>query len=250
MFEQTFVGGKTRRPWTSVVAFAIQIGLVALAIMIPLLFIQGLQERELHGILLAPPPPPPPPPPPAPAAVAPKVVKVIPRQFNANELMAPRTIPKKVMEITDPQDVPPPSAGVQGGVPGGVPGGSAGGVVGGVLNSPVGAAPPPPPPPPPKQETPKVVRVGGNVQAAKLTNKVMPQYPPLAKQARIQGTVKLQAMIAKDGSVENLKVVSGHPLLVPAALQAVRQWKYQPTVLNGQPVEVLTEIDVNFTLSS
>ena len=76
-----------------------------------------------------------------------------------------------------------------------------------------------------------------------------PQYPPLARQARIQGTVKLSAVISKDGSIQKLEVMSGHPLLVPAALAAVKQWRYKPTLLNGEAVEVLTNIDVNFTLS-
>ena len=81
-------------------------------------------------------------------------------------------------------------------------------------------------------------------------NKVQPLYPALAKQARIQGTVRLQAVIAKNGSVEELQVISGHPLLVQAALDAVKQWRYRPTLLNGEPVEVVTTIDVVFTLSS
>ena len=104
--------------------------------------------------------------------------------------------------------------------------------------------------PPPPKEGPKRIRVGGNVQSAKLLNQVRPSYPPLAKQARISGTVRLHAVIAKDGSVVQLEVVSGHPLLVQAALDAVRQWRYQATTLNGDPVEVDTIIEVVFTLSS
>ena len=77
----------------------------------------------------------------------------------------------------------------------------------------------------------------------------MPVYPPLAKQARIQGTVRLNAIISRDGTIQNLQLVSGHPLLAPAALAAVKQWVYEPTLLNGEPVEVVTVIDVNFTLS-
>lgn len=113
---------------------------------------------------------------------------------------------------------------------------------------------PPPPPPPlavaaaPSDGTPRI-RVGGTVQASKLFSQPKPTYPPLAKQAHIQGAVQLLAVIAKDGSVEDLKVISGHPLLVPAALDAVKQWVYQPTLLNGAPTEVETEIDVNFTLA-
>ena len=96
---------------------------------------------------------------------------------------------------------------------------------------------------------PTRIRVGGNVQAMNLVSKVTPVYPPLAKQARIQGTVRFTAIIGKDGHIENLELVSGHPLLVTAAQEAVRQWVYKPTLLNGEPVEVVTQIDVNFTLT-
>jgi len=87
------------------------------------------------------------------------------------------------------------------------------------------------------------------VENAKLLFQPKPEYPPLAKMARIQGTVRLEAVISKDGTIQDLKVVSGHPLLVKAALEAVQRWRYQPTLLNGEPVEVITEIDVNFTLA-
>jgi protein TonB len=139
---------------------------------------------------------------------------------------------------------------VVGGVPGGVPGGTPGGVIGGIIGSVPTAAPPPPPvKEPPKPQVPKQIRVGGNVQAAKLISQPRPAYPPLARQARIQGTVRFNAVIGRDGTIQNLTLVSGHPLLVPSATEAVRQWRYQPTLLNGEPVEVVTVIDVNFTLS-
>ena len=116
--------------------------------------------------------------------------------------------------------------------------------------------PPPPPPPPPTgmavpssiTSTPGAIRVGGNVQNNNLINQVPPEYPPLAKMARVQGTVKFEATIGKDGSITNLHVVSGPPLLIQAAMQAVQQWMYKPTLLNGQPVDVITTIDINFTL--
>ncbi len=117
----------------------------------------------------------------------------------------------------------------------------------------------PPPPPAPTtrpQEKPappavlQPVHVSQGVQAAKLVRQVKPSYPPLARQARIAGSVRLVAIIGRDGSIQNLQVASGHPLLTPAAVDAVKQWLYQPTLLNGQPVEVITQIDVNFTLSS
>jgi len=110
-------------------------------------------------------------------------------------------------------------------------------------------AAPPPPKPVEKPPTPQRIRVGGNVQAANLIRKVTPVYPPLAKQARVQGTVRFTAIIGKDGTIQNLQLVSGHPLLVAAAQEAVKQWQYKPTLLNGEPVEVVTQIDVNFTLS-
>jgi len=100
--------------------------------------------------------------------------------------------------------------------------------------------------PPPEAQR---LRVGGGVQARKLISQEPPVYPPLAKQARIQGTVRLTAIIAKDGTVKDLQLVNGHPLLVAAAQEAVRKWRYEPTLLNGEPVEVITQIDVNFTLS-
>ncbi|HWC97078.1 MAG TPA: M56 family metallopeptidase [Candidatus Sulfopaludibacter sp.] len=95
---------------------------------------------------------------------------------------------------------------------------------------------------------PGAIRIGGNVQQTKLTSQPRPVYPPLAKQARISGVVHLSALIGKDGTVKNLAIISGHPLLVQAAMEAVRLWTYEPTLLNGAPVEVLTQIDVNFTL--
>ena len=93
------------------------------------------------------------------------------------------------------------------------------------------------------------VRVGGTIQSAKLIVAPKPRYPPLAISAHIQGTVRIQAIIAADGSIRNLQVMSGPPLLVNPAMEAVKQWRYQPTLLNGSPVEVITEIDVVFTLS-
>lgn len=257
MFEQTFVEGvgKTNRTWTVLVSFVGQVLMIGVAIIIPMIYFDALPKSQLTSFLVAPPPPPPPPPPPAAAAPV-KVVKVIPRQFDAGRLMAPKAVPKEVAIIKE-EELPPPSAGVVGvvgGVPGGVPGGQMGGVLGGIVGSVPTAAPPPPPPPPVKKEAPKPVtpqriRVGGNVQQAKLINQPRPMYPPLAKQARISGIVRLNAIISKDGTIQNLTVISGHPLLVPAAMDAVKQWRYAPTLLNGEPVEVVTQIDVNFTLS-
>ncbi len=233
------------------VSFIGQIFLILIAVLIPLIYTDTLPSTTLTSFLVAPPPPPPPPPPPA--AVPVKVVKVIPRQFDAGRLMAPKAIPKEIAMIKE-EELPPPSSGVVGvvgGVPGGVPGGTPGGVIGGIIGSVPTAAPPPPPPvkEAPKPVVPQRIRVGGNVQQAKLVRQPKPVYPPLARQARIQGTVRFNAIIGRDGTIQNLQLVSGHPLLVPSAQDAVKQWVYQPTLLNGEPVEVITIIDVNFTLS-
>ncbi len=253
MFEQSMVEqGKTNRTWTVLVSFGLQILMIIVLILIPMIYFDTLPSTQLTSFLVAPPPPPPPPPPPAAAPV--KVVKVIPRQFDAGKLMAPKEIPDEIAVIEE-DELPPPvsgAAGVVGGVPGGVAGGTPGGVIGGIIGSVPTAAPPPPPPPkvkPKPKPPPKRIRVGGNVQSARLVRQPKPQYPPLARQARIQGTVRFNAIIGKDGGIANLTLVSGHPLLVPAATAAVKQWQYKPTLLNGEPVEVVTVIDVNFTLS-
>ncbi len=242
MFEQSFVVGKTRTVWTTVLSFIVQTILIGIAILIPLIYTDTLPSTTLTSFLVAPPPPPPPPPP---AAAPVEVVKIIPRQFDAGRLNAPRSIPKEIAIIKE-EELPPPTAATVG-VVGGIAGGSLGGVLGGI----VGAAPIAPPPPPVVKETKAVVqriRVGGNVQQAKLLSQPKPNYPPLARSARIQGTVRFNAIIGIDGKIQNLTLVSGHPLLVPAAQDAVKQWVYQPTLLNGEPVEVVTQIDVNFTL--
>jgi protein TonB len=101
----------------------------------------------------------------------------------------------------------------------------------------------------PKVATPKRITVSQGVTTGLLVRKVQPNYPPLAKQARIQGAVVLQAVIGKDGSIQNLRAVSGHPMLIQSAIDAVRQWKYKPYFLNGEPVEVDTQVTVNFTLA-
>lgn len=107
-----------------------------------------------------------------------------------------------------------------------------------------------PPMPPAAERKPPLQRIvrGEGVQRALLVRRVEPRYPPLARSARIQGTVELRAIIARDGSIQSLEALSGHPLLVPAAMEAIQQWRYQPTLLNGQPVEVETRISVIFTL--
>jgi TonB family protein len=102
---------------------------------------------------------------------------------------------------------------------------------------------------PAEASAPNRIRVGGNVQQTMLLEQPRPVYPPMAKQARIQGVVRFEAIIARDGTVSNLTVMSGHPLLVESAIEAVKRWVYKQTLLNGEPVEVVTQIDVNYTLS-
>jgi periplasmic protein TonB len=245
MFEDSLIesGGKlkTKRGATTVVSFVLQIALIGVLVLIPLLFTEALPKTQLMTFLVAPPPPPPPPPPPAAAPV--KVVKQIQTDIINGQLRTPTKIPEKVQMIKE-EEAPPPMAatgGVVGGVPGGVPGGQMGGVIGGIISSTPVAVP--------KAATPTRVRVSQGVTQGLLTRRVNPTYPPLARQARIQGTVVLQAEISKNGDIENLRLVSGHPMLAPAAIDAVKQWKYRPYILNGEPVEVETQITVNFTLS-
>ncbi|HKU19992.1 MAG TPA: TonB family protein [Terriglobales bacterium] len=245
MFEDSLLesGGRlhTKRGMTTTISFVLQICLVGILVLIPLLYTEALPKQQLMTFLVAPPPPPPPPPPPA--AVPQRVVKVVQTDIINGELRTPTKIPKKV-EMIKEEEAPPPvmaSAGVVGGVPGGVPGGQMGGVIGGIISSTPVAVP--------KVATPQRVRVSQGVSQGLLIHRVQPMYPPLARQARIQGTVVLQAEISKDGTIENLRLISGHPMLAPSAIEAVRQWRYKPYFLNGEPVAVETQITVNFTLA-
>jgi len=246
MFEDSLIesGGKlkTKRGWTSIVSFLLQFMIIGVMVLIPLIFTEALPKTVTLGFLVAPPPPPPPPPP---AAAPIKVVHQVQTDVVNGQLRTPTKIPKAVKMIQEDEAPPPVAAnmGVVGGVPGGVPGGQMGGVLGSIAaaGSNVAALP--------KIATPQRVRVSSGVQSGLLVRKVPPAYPPLARQARIQGTVVLQAQISKNGDIENLQLVSGHPMLAPAAIEAVKQWKYKPYLLNGEPVEVETTVQVNFSLA-
>jgi protein TonB len=231
-----------RGPFATALSFLIQIALVGVLVLIPLIYTEALPKQQLMGYLVAPPPPPPPPPPPAAVQVV-KVVRVQ-TEIDNGQLKAPTAIPKKIAMITE-SEAPPPSNGVIGGVVGGVPGGQVGGVVGGVLGSIMSSQPTAIP----KAATPQRIKVSQGVTSGLLVRKIQPTYPPLAKQARISGSVVLQAVIGKDGTIQNLRAVSGHPMLIQSAIDAVRQWKYKPYFLNGEPVEVDTQVTVNFTLA-
>ena len=128
-----------------------------------------------------------------------------------------------------------------GGVPGGIPGGTPNGVIGSIISAVPQSVP--------QLAPPKVVRVSSGVSTGMLIRKATPNYPPLARQARVQGSVMLEAVISTEGTIEGLKVISGHPMLVPAAVEAVKQWRYKPYLLNGNPVEVETTITVIFSLA-
>jgi periplasmic protein TonB len=241
MFEDSLIESgnrlKTKRGRTTAFAVVLQVGIIIIMILIPLMFTEALPKAMTMTFLAAPPPPPPPPPPAAPV----KVVKVVETDVVNNQLRTPTKIPKKV-EMIKEEEAPPPQAGVVGGVPGGVPGGSMGGVMGSIIGGTPTAIP--------KVAAPQRVRVSAGVtQGLKIKN-VNPVYPQMAKIARVQGPVVLAAEIGKDGSIQNLHVIStASPLLNQAAIDAVSQWRYRPYILNGEPVIVDTQITVNFTLS-
>ena len=244
MFEDSLIESgnklKTKRGMTTFISFLMQMMLLGILILIPLIYTDALPKQQLMTFLVAPPPPPPPPPPPAAAAVV-KVVKLQSELING-QLRTPTKIPEKIQMIKE-DETPPPmmGSGVVGGVPGGVPGGSMGGVIGGIIGASTAAVP--------KVATPQRVRVSQGVSTGLLIRKITPNYPPLARQARIQGQVVLQAEISKEGTIQNLQLISGHPMLAPAAIEAVKQWRYKPYLLNGEPVAVETQVVVNFSLS-
>jgi len=220
----------SHKSWTVALSAIVQSIILGILILIPLIYTEALPKGMLNTFLVAPAPPPPPPPPAAPVKTvrAPKIVQL-------NKMVAPTVIPKNVAMIKDEAPVIYTNGG-------GVDGGTGSGILNGIIGS-GGSGPPPPP-----TKAPSRIRVGGNVQAASLVNKVTPQYPPIAKTAHVSGTVVLHAIIAKDGSIQELQYMSGPPLLMKSAMDAVREWRYKPTMLNGDPVEVDTTISVVFSL--
>jgi protein TonB len=230
MFEDVGIAfkQKDRKSVGFIISMAIQTLILGILILIPLIYTEALPKAFLTTLLVAPPPPPPPPPPQALVKTV-KVVKLI----QSGVLAAPTSIPKRVEIIHEAA----PDVGQGGGIYGGLEG------QGIMVGTPIAALPPPP-----KATAPVRIKQGGSVTAASIISQTRPVYPPLARQARIQGSVVLHAIIDKDGNVSELQVISGHPLLVQAALDAVRQWRYKPTLLNGEPVEVDTTITVTFTM--
>ena len=241
---ETGGGQRKRRTWATISSFILQCLLIGVLISVPLWFTDSLPTQQLVTFLEAPPPPPPPPPAAAASAVV-KAVKVASEMVNG-QLRTPSRIPVRVEMIKEDEAPPAITGGIPGGVPGGIPGGQLGGVIGGILRSSSTPAAVP------KLVTPtptvQRVRVSQGVTQGMLIYRPEPPYPRLAQQARVQGVVVLRAIIAKDGTIQNLQFVSGHPLLSLAAINAVKQWRYKPYLLNGQPVEVETTVTVNFAL--
>ena len=235
------------RTLSGAIAVLLHVGIVATVILTGLYFADPLNIKQYASTILVAPPPPPPPPPPAIGEVTkPKVVRHM--LMNAGKLITPTVIPKHIVEIKEAPLMQDSLAGVVGGVPGGVPGGQLGGVLGGVIGGVLNTvARPVPPPPSVKPKGP--VRVGSRVRPPKVIVQVRPDYPVLAREAHIQGQVRIDAVLDEHGNVIEMKVVSGPPLLYQAAVDALKKWKYEPTYLNDQPVAVQMIVTINFQLS-
>jgi periplasmic protein TonB len=236
---------RRRRKWSALSSIVFQCLMLATALILPLMFTEALPKAQLLTFLVAPPPPPPPPPP---AAAAPPVqVRRVESDLLNGRLRSPSRIPQKVQMIRE-DETPPQlsSGGVVGGVPGGVPGGQMNGVIGGIISATSNMVAIPKLAP----VTAKRVRISQGVIAGMVIYRVEPEYLLLARQARIQGEVVMTAIISKEGTIENLQVVSGHPLLLQAALNAVKQWRYRPFMVSGEPVEVETKITATFRFAS
>jgi protein TonB len=236
-----------RSPLQWVAATGLHIVILATLIIVPLYTTGTIQLDSYKDTPLAAPPAAPPPPPPAAArAVVPHITPTHANlTYKLGKLTAPARIPKTVS--LDNAAEAPDLGGVVGGVPGGVPGGQLGGSLGGVIGG-TGTSIPIPPPQQPAAR--RIVRVGSSLKAPRQIHSVQPEYPPLARQARVWGTVVVSAVIDEQGNVVQARVVDGHPLLIPAALKAVLQWKYEPTLLNGKPVAVEMEVTVHFSLGT
>ena len=222
-----------RRRLSTLASFIFQGLALSLLFAIPLFWIEGPPQLRLSNILA---------PPPAAQAPAPQPHEHAqsPSNLSQGHAIQPWVIPNHVAILHESSVPAPPDLG-------GVRGGS--GTLGVGVRSSIGDAlnnfALPPPAPVPAQAHP--LRIS-HMAAGDLIYRVQPQYPEIAREAHIQGMVQLRAIISKAGTIENLIAEGGHPMLVPAAIKAVRQWRYRPYMLNGQPVEVETEITVNFVL--
>jgi protein TonB len=237
-----------RSPLEWVAATGLHVVILATLIIVPLYTTGTIELSKYENTpLVAPPAAPPPPPPAAGRPVAPHVSPTRPKlTYTQGKLIAPASIPKTVS--LGNAAAAPDFGGVVGGVPGGVAGGQLGGSLGGVIGGTGTSAPISPPQQQPA--TKRIVRVGSNLKAPRQTYSVQPEYPVLAREAHIWGTVVVNAVIDEHGNVVQARAVNGHPLLIPVALKAVLQWKYEPTLLNGTPVAVEMEVTVHFSLGS
>ncbi|HEX9110724.1 MAG TPA: energy transducer TonB [Terriglobales bacterium] len=222
-----------RRGWTTLASFGFQAMALSLLLLLPLIWIQGPPKLQWFTSLPVPAPPL------APAPPASGQRPTHGSNVSGTHVMQPPAIPPTIAILNEQSVASAPNID-EGGVPGGT-----GKSRRGVFNSigPTVEVAPPPPPPPPTHP----LRVS-HWSEGNLIYRVQPIYPPLARQARIQGPVELRAIISRAGTIENLVVLRGHPMLVPAAIDAVRQWRYRPYLLNGEPIEVEFEITVNFIL--
>jgi periplasmic protein TonB len=213
------------------------VGVLTLLLLLPLYFSQGLDLHRFNSTLLMAPLPPAAAPPPPPPAIA-RVIHSIPKTFTLGKLTAPSFVPKAVVMAND---VAPPDDTFAG-VPGGIAGGQLGGVLGGALNGlPAPAAPVV------VQEGPKKpVRIGGALKAPRLLSGPAPVYPILAQQSHIQGVVLIDAIIDEHGNVIQVHAISGNPLLIPSAMEAVSKRRYEPTVLDGEPTPIALKVEVSF----
>lgn len=228
-----------RRSATLTVSLAVHVVLIGLVLLIPILTYNVLPvpSEGTRAFFVAPPeaapPPPPPPPPPAGARAVPRASAApIP---DESKFVAPIEVPDAIRPEQG-LDVAL-TRGDPGGIEGGVPGGVLGGIVGGL------ATPAPPPPP-------VAVRVGGQIKAPKLVHSVPPVYPDLAAQARLTAVVIAEALVDTSGRVREVKILRGAPLFDEAATEAVKQWRYQPLLLNGVPTEFILTVTVKFNLTA
>ncbi len=233
-----------RSPFDWVVSIFVHFAILAVLLVLPIYFTSGLDIQHFNlTFLAAPSVPPAPPPPPMASAVAPKQIHPV-RAFVAGKLTAPTFIPRQVAKISDAGNADD-LADVTG-VPGGIPGGEAGGVLGGVLGGALKMAPPPAAPAIAQPKQP--VRVGGVVKAPKLLYGPEPDYPLLARHSRIAGVVVIDAIIDEHGNVTGMRALSGHPILIPAALEAVSKRKYEPTILDGEPTAIDLRVEISFRM--
>jgi periplasmic protein TonB len=236
MFENSLMESdnriKAKSRW-SLLAFLVNGGALLALIIWPLLHPEALPTQMMATLMVAPSPPAPPPP----VAPAPKVQ--IKSEMLSNKLQAPSRIPKEIKQVNEAA-LPPSMLDVIGveGLTRGTPGG-----IGAIIDS-VGTGPAVVV----KREVPTKLSISSGVMVGNLLEKTMPQYPAVARVAGIQGVVVLQATISQNGLIQNLRVISGPPMLQRAAMDAVRSWRYKPYLLNGQPVEVETTISVVFKL--